>query len=93
LLAAAAAGNNAPLQAQLAGNQGFFGVSTTGFIAAGSSSIAGATVFATAPVSGTGTPIFSLNTPLYLVPVPEPTTLALAGLGGLSLLLFRRQRK
>jgi hypothetical protein len=25
--------------------------------------------------------------------VPEPTTLALAGLGGLSLLLFRRQRK
>jgi hypothetical protein len=30
---------------------------------------------------------------LYLVPVPEPTTLALAGLGGLSLLLFRRQRK
>jgi len=27
------------------------------------------------------------------VPVPEPTTLALAGLSGLSLLLFRRQRK
>jgi PEP-CTERM motif len=26
-------------------------------------------------------------------PVPEPTSLALAGLGGLSLLLFRRQRK
>jgi hypothetical protein len=25
--------------------------------------------------------------------VPEPTTLALAGLSGLSLLLFRRQRK
>jgi hypothetical protein len=25
-------------------------------------------------------------------PVPEPTTLALAGLGGLSLLLFRRRK-
>lgn len=27
-----------------------------------------------------------------VVPVPEPTTLALAGLGGLSLLLFRRRK-
>ena len=52
----------------------------------------GATVFGTA-ASAQGLPIFSLLTPLYLVPVPEPTTLALAGLGGLSLLLFRRQRK
>lgn len=30
---------------------------------------------------------------LTITPVPEPTTLALAGLSGLSLLLFRRQRK
>jgi len=92
LLAAAAAGNNAPLQAQLAGQNGFFGVSTPGFITSGASN-PGTTVFGTAPVANVGTPIFSLLTPLYLVPVPEPTTLALAGLGGLSLLLFRRQRK
>jgi hypothetical protein len=91
LLAAAAAGNNAPLQAQLAGQQGFFGVSSTGYTASGSSN-PGATLFATA-ANAQGLPIFSLLTPLYLVPVPEPTTLALAGLGGLSLLLFRRQRK
>jgi hypothetical protein len=83
---------NSTYAAVLAGQQGFFGVSTTGFIAAGGAN-PGATVFNNAPVAGTGTPIFSLNTQLYLLPVPEPTTLALAGLGGLSLLLFRRQRK
>jgi hypothetical protein len=77
----------------LAGQQGFFGLTTTGFIAAGASSVAGATVFASAPVDGTGTPIQSLNTQLYLLPVPEPATMALVGLGGLSLMLFRRQRK
>jgi len=92
LLAKAAAGNNAPLQAQLAGQLGFLGISTTGFIT-GNSANPGNSVFSTAPVANVGTPIFSLLTPLYLVPVPEPTTLALAGLGGLSLLLFRRQRK
>ena len=91
MLAAAAAGNNALLQAQLAGQQGFFGVSTTGYTASGSrkSRCYGVCNCCNAQ----GLPIFSLLTPLYLVPVPEPTTLALAGLGGLSLLLFRRQRK
>jgi hypothetical protein len=91
LLEAASQGNNAPLQAQLAGQQGFFGVTSTGYTASGSSN-PGATLFATA-ANAQGLPILSLNTQLYLVPVPEPTTLALAGLGGLSLLLFRRQRK
>jgi hypothetical protein len=93
LLAAAATGNNAPLQAQLAGALGFLGVSTTGYTTTFDTSTSpGATVFATS-ANAQGLPIFSTNTQLYLVPVPEPTTLALAGLGGLSLLLFRRQRK
>jgi PEP-CTERM motif len=86
-------GNNAPLIAALGGSQGFFGVSTTGYTTTFSTATSpGAAVFG-APTTE-GLPIVSLNTPLFLVnPVPEPATMALAGLGGLSLLLFRRQRK
>lgn len=46
-----------------------------------------------------GSPISTLSQPVWTQfavtgagPVPEPTTLALAGLGGLSLLLFRRRK-
>jgi len=41
------------------------------------------------PVSGADL-VFTLSG--TVVPVPEPTTLALTGLGGLSLLLFRRRK-
>jgi len=40
-----------------------------------------------------GSDSLGLVTEFIYQPVPEPSTLALAGLGGLSLMLFRRQRK
>jgi hypothetical protein len=93
ILSALAAGNNAPLAAQTGGAAAFFGETTIGDVnPAGSAP--GNTIFATSSTAlPTGQPIFDLNTQLYLLPVPEPTTLALAGLGGLALALFRRQRK
>ena len=70
----------------------FFGMSATGYITTLSTSTSpGSTVFGTA-ATAQGLPINSLLTPLYLVPVPEPSTLVLAGLGGLSLLAFRRKK-
>lgn len=76
--------------------EAFFGESATGFL---SPNIGipepGATVFGTS-ASPNGLPIFSLNTQLYevpaTIPTPEPGTIALVGLGGLSLLLFRRRK-
>jgi hypothetical protein len=43
-------------------------------------------------ISGIASPDGSPNGEIIITEVPEPTTLALAGLGGLSLLLLRRQR-
>jgi PEP-CTERM motif len=71
---------------------GYFGASAVGFGVPGGGSPALPTphLWAASPNNQmTGLTGFSLNA----VPVPEPGTLALAGLGGLSLLLFRRQRK
>ncbi len=80
--------------------QAFFGLSATGFIVGNDSPSAGAALFVSTPGSRTGNGL-PLSAPaasgsqqqLYLLPVPEPATMALAGLGGLSLLLFRRLRK
>jgi hypothetical protein len=41
---------------------------------------------------GNGTIIGSWDITAVPAPTPEPSTLALAGLGGLSLLLFRRRK-
>ena len=70
----------------------FFGETPIGTVNPAASAPGNNIFAASSAPTATGTPIFSLNTPLYLLPVPEPTTIALAGLGGLSLLLFRRRK-
>jgi hypothetical protein len=94
ILAAAALGNLNPLIAQVGTSAAYFGESATGYLNPGPTGSPGPTVFSTS-VNANGLPIngSSGNMEMYLIPVPEPTSLALAGLGGLSLLLFRRQRK
>jgi len=73
----------------------FFGVSASGYIFPNAPATIGATLFGSS-VNPNGTPINSANTQLYLLsnvaPTPEPGTMALAALGGASLLLFRRRK-
>ena len=69
-----------------AANNYFFGVSTIG-----NGTLTGSPSPAYNLWSGTGAPggAFTLN---LVGPVPEPSTMALAALGGASLLLFRRRK-
>ena len=82
--------NWAAVGTTIAGNA-FFGMSTTGFITPATGN-PGVNAFATS-AQLYGLPISSLLTQLNVLPVPEPATMALVGLGGLALVLFRRQRK
>jgi len=70
----------------------FFGESMIGYLTPNTSS-GGAAVFGAADANGTPINNTSAN-PAYLfaLPVPEPATMALAGLGGLALVLFRRRK-
>ena len=70
---------------------GLFGQSAVSFEAAGAASPGTPSVLWDGALGAQpyGTPI---ATGLNMVPIPEPTTLALAGLGSLSLLLFRRRK-
>jgi hypothetical protein len=61
--------------------------------AGGGSIIDSSAIMVLAEVSGIASPDGSPNGEIIITAVPEPTSLALAGLSGLSLLLFRRQRK
>src|ERR1041385_2616131 len=69
--------NWATLGANYGTTNTFFGMSTVGYInpATGNPGVA---PFGSS-AQAYGLPIFSLNTQLYLLPVPEPTTVALAG--------------
>ena len=69
----------------------FLGVSTTGYITTfATTTTPGSQVFGAATAQGV--PIISLGTQMYALPIPEPATMALAGLGGLALLLIRRRK-
>jgi hypothetical protein len=71
----------------------FFGVSQMGFGYSGGgqtpASLAASLFGVTTAMPGGLSQGFSL---FEVIPVPEPSTMALAGLGGLSLLLFRRRK-
>lgn len=73
-----------------AGDSGVFGISAIGVGVAGGTdplgnSLPALVLFGASPSIATG---FSLQP----IPVPEPTTMALAGLGAAALLIFRRRK-
>jgi hypothetical protein len=67
-------------------NGGLFGYSSVGYVMAATSPSPAVIIF------GASTGL--INTPWQLtpIPVPEPSTIALAGLGALGMLMFRRRK-
>jgi hypothetical protein len=71
---------------------GFFGESATGYVV-GNTGNPGVSPFISSGADVNGQPIIGAGTQLFeLLAVPEPTTLAMMGLGSLSLLIFRRRK-
>jgi hypothetical protein len=69
---------------------GFYGVSSVGFVTSGGLVVSGQGVPAAPIFSPNGVSTgWDLN---YVTPVPEPTTVALIGLGGLGLAMIRRRK-
>ncbi len=74
------------------GGGGYFGETDIGYLTPNAASPGAALFGATATANGLPIDNSSANPAmLYGLPIPEPGTLSLAGLGGLSLLLFRRR--
>lgn len=74
---------------------GWFGETKALYNYAGGSGLGAVNVFSpqtTTSLPGSGVGAAAVNPELVLLPVPEPTTLALAGLGGLSMLFLRRRK-
>jgi hypothetical protein len=80
--------NNWPAMQNNVVGDAYFGTSATGYIAPHDNISPGASVFGSGATAD-GLPIYSLNTQLYFITVPEPGTLALAGLGSLFLIALR----
>ena len=79
-------------------SSGYFGMSSVFYNYAGGSGLGAPNVFSPStttslPGSGTGSgPVQPELTLMAITVVPEPTTLALAGLGGISMLFLRRRK-
>ena len=90
-------GNLGPMLNQDPSLSPFFGISVTGYLNPAPAGNFGSAVFS-ASQNANGLPINNIASPmqLYHLPLtpitPEPSTIALAGLCGLTLFLFRRRK-